>query len=117
MPTYEYECKSCGYTFDKFQNMSEEPVKACPECGQEVRRLIRGGTGLIFKGSGFYITDKNAKAPKSESKGTDSSTSAPSSTESSSGGTGRQSSGASVSAAGESAAPAASTTEKKPVKT
>jgi putative FmdB family regulatory protein len=59
MPTYEYECKSCGHTFDVFQNMSDEPVRVCPECGREVRRLIGGGTGIIFKGSGFYVTDKN----------------------------------------------------------
>jgi putative FmdB family regulatory protein len=59
MPTYEYECKSCGHTFDVFQNMSDEPVKVCPACGSEVRRLINGGTGVIFKGSGFYVTDKN----------------------------------------------------------
>jgi putative FmdB family regulatory protein len=59
MPTYEYECKSCGHTFDVFQNMSDEPLKVCPECGKELRRLIGGGTGIIFKGSGFYVTDKN----------------------------------------------------------
>ncbi|GHV65769.1 hypothetical protein AGMMS49587_20360 [Spirochaetia bacterium] len=58
MPTYEYECKSCGHTFDAFQSMSDEPIKVCPECGKEVRRLINGGTGIIFKGSGFYVTDK-----------------------------------------------------------
>jgi putative FmdB family regulatory protein len=58
MPTYEYECKSCGYTFDAFQRMSDEPLKTCPQCGQDVRRLINGGTGVIFKGSGFYVTDK-----------------------------------------------------------
>jgi predicted nucleic acid-binding Zn ribbon protein len=98
--------------------MSEEPVKTCPECGQEVRRLIRGGTGLIFKGSGFYITDKNAKVSKSESKGTDPSNSAQSSTESNSGGTNSQGSGSDSSvAANSSAAPAANTAEKKPVKT
>ncbi|GHT65329.1 hypothetical protein FACS1894110_06940 [Spirochaetia bacterium] len=58
MPTYGYECKSCGHTFDAFQSMSDAPLKACPECGKEVRRLINGGTGIIFKGSGFYVTDK-----------------------------------------------------------
>jgi putative FmdB family regulatory protein len=58
MPTYEYECKSCGYTFDAFQSMSDEPLKACPRCGRDVRRLINGGTGVIFRGSGFYVTDK-----------------------------------------------------------
>lgn len=57
MPTYEYECKKCGNTFDVFQSMSDEPVKICPTCGGEVRRLINGGTGIIFKGSGFYIND------------------------------------------------------------
>jgi putative FmdB family regulatory protein len=57
MPTYEYECKKCGNTFDLFQSMADEPVKICPTCGGEVRRLINGGTGIIFKGSGFYIND------------------------------------------------------------
>ena len=59
MPTYEYECKSCSHTFDVFQAISDEPVKICPKCGKEVRRLINGGMGVIFKGSGFYVTDKN----------------------------------------------------------
>ncbi|HDN86549.1 MAG: zinc ribbon domain-containing protein [Candidatus Omnitrophota bacterium] len=57
MPTYEYLCEECGYRFERFQNMSEEPVKVCPRCGQKVRRLIEGGAGFIFKGSGFYATD------------------------------------------------------------
>jgi putative FmdB family regulatory protein len=61
MPTYEYECKHCGYIFDAFQNMSDAPLKDCPQCGKDVRRLINGGTGVIFKGSGFYVTDKNKK--------------------------------------------------------
>ncbi|MCL2128087.1 MAG: zinc ribbon domain-containing protein [Treponema sp.] len=69
MPTYEYECKKCGYNFDVFQAMSDEPVKICPKCGKEVRRLILGGAGVIFKGSGFYVTDKNKEAvSKSKSK-------------------------------------------------
>ncbi|MFP3088810.1 zinc ribbon domain-containing protein [Treponema sp. TIM-1] len=58
MPTYEYECKSCGYLFEVFQTMSEAPLTSCPQCGKEVRRLINGGSGIIFKGSGFYVTDK-----------------------------------------------------------
>ncbi|MCL1931562.1 MAG: FmdB family transcriptional regulator [Treponema sp.] len=58
MPTYEYECKSCGHNFEVFQSMSEEPLKTCAKCGKEVRRLILGGAGVIFKGSGFYVTDK-----------------------------------------------------------
>ncbi|MDR3342633.1 MAG: zinc ribbon domain-containing protein [Treponema sp.] len=65
MPTYEYECKSCGHSFDVFQSMSETPIKTCPQCGKEVRRLINGGSGIIFKGSGFYVTDrKGAGAAK-----------------------------------------------------
>ena len=58
MPTYEYECKDCSYGFEIFQSMSDSPLKDCPKCGKEVRRLIFGGTGVIFKGSGFYVTDK-----------------------------------------------------------
>ena len=57
MPTYEYECKSCGYTFEAFQNISDEPLCECPKCGGEIYRVIHGGTGIIFKGSGWYVTD------------------------------------------------------------
>src|SRR5947209_13890993 len=58
MPTYEYKCDACGFEFEKFQSMSSAPVKKCPKCGKnKVRRLIGTGAGLIFKGSGFYITD------------------------------------------------------------
>ncbi len=54
MPTYEYECIACGNRFERFQRMSEEPVKECPECGGRVRRLVTGGAGFIMKGeSGF----------------------------------------------------------------
>jgi len=67
MPTYEYECKSCLHNFEVFQPMSDPPLKECPECGKEVRRIIFGGTGVIFKGSGFYVTDKS-KSAKSASK-------------------------------------------------
>jgi putative FmdB family regulatory protein len=62
MPTYEYECKSCGHTFETFQAMSDDPLRNCPECGKEVRRLINGGSGVIFRGSGFYVTDKGKSA-------------------------------------------------------
>ena len=60
MPTYEYECTSCGHNFEVFQAMSDEPLKTCAKCGKKVRRLIFGGAGVIFKGSGFYVTDKAA---------------------------------------------------------
>jgi putative FmdB family regulatory protein len=68
MPTYEYECRSCGHTFDAFQSMSDEPLKSCPECGKEVRRLIHGGAGIIFKGSGFYVTDKKGGSGSASSR-------------------------------------------------
>ena len=70
MPTYEYECKSCGHGFEVFQSMSDPPLKECPECGKEIRRLIFGGTGVIFKGSGFYITDKNNGSVRAAGKNT-----------------------------------------------
>ncbi|HMA61421.1 MAG TPA: zinc ribbon domain-containing protein [bacterium] len=58
MPTYDYICKKCGHEFEEFHSISDDPVKICPECGHaSVERKITGGTGLIFKGSGFYITD------------------------------------------------------------
>jgi putative FmdB family regulatory protein len=70
MPTYEYECTKCGYNFEVFQAMSDEPLKTCTKCGKEVRRLILGGAGVIFKGSGFYVTDKGkGKGPPSGGKG------------------------------------------------
>ena len=57
MPNYDYECKTCGHSFEAFQNMSDPPLSTCPKCGNGVRRLIGGGLGIIFKGSGFYVTD------------------------------------------------------------
>ncbi len=69
MPTYEYKCNECDHHFETFQMITEEPVKKCPQCGGKVQRLISGGAGLIFKGSGFYITDyKNAgkRPPESD---------------------------------------------------
>jgi putative FmdB family regulatory protein len=68
MPTYEYECQECGNTFEKFQSMTAEPLKNCPECKGRVQRLIGTGAGLIFKGSGFYITDYRSKDYKEKSK-------------------------------------------------
>lgn len=67
MPTYEYVCKSCGHRFEEFQSITAEPIKVCPKCAAvSVQRLISAGNGLIFKGSGFYITDyKNAKSVSS----------------------------------------------------
>lgn len=72
MPTYEYACPKCGHQFEQFQSMNDAPLKKCPKCKKTgVKRLIGGGAGLIFKGTGFYITDyKNpAAAPKKEGGG------------------------------------------------
>lgn len=69
MPTYDYLCKKCGSRFEHFQSMSSSPLKTCPNCQAEncdVERIISGGAGLIFKGSGFYLTDYKNK--KSDSK-------------------------------------------------
>jgi putative FmdB family regulatory protein len=71
MPTYEYQCPG-GHVFDKFQKISEKPGAKCPVCGKAAVRKISGGAGLLFKGSGFYITDygkdgKGPRKPESES--------------------------------------------------
>ena len=64
MPTYEYRCPACGADFEKFQRMSDEPVAECPKCGANAERQISGGAGLLFKGSGFYITDYRSDSYK-----------------------------------------------------
>lgn len=93
MPTYEYACDKCGHQFEKFQPMAAKPLAICPEdvCPQKrwgkgkVKKLISSGAGLIFKGSGFYITDyrsekykeaakKDAPAPTGDSKSAKSTT-------------------------------------------
>ena len=76
MPTYEYVCQKCGQNFDAYQSMRDEPFKVCPKelCRQarwgkgKVRRLLGTGAGLIFKGSGFYITDYRSKSYKEGAK-------------------------------------------------
>lgn len=69
MPTYEYECEACGHAFERFQSMSDEPIRTCPECGGAVRRLISAGGGLVFKGPGFYATDYRSGPPPGRGKG------------------------------------------------
>jgi len=79
MPTYQYQCKECGVSFERFQHFSEEPLKTCPECSGPVFRVIQP-VGVIFKGKGFYVTDhrggvspataiKGEKGDKGEDKG------------------------------------------------
>ena len=71
MPTYAYRCESCKYEFERFQPITEKPVKDCPQCGKgkgKVRRLITGGAGILFKGSGFYQTDYRSKSYQEAAK-------------------------------------------------
>ncbi len=70
MPTYQYECEACNHSFEEFQSMTDAKLKKCPQCGKlKLVRLIGGGNGMIFKGTGFYETDYKKKvAPASESK-------------------------------------------------
>ena len=64
MPTYEYECDACGHAFETLQSMTEPKLKKCPQCGkQKLHRLIGTGSGVIFKGTGFYQTDYKKKDP------------------------------------------------------
>jgi putative FmdB family regulatory protein len=57
MPTYEYVCDRCDHRFEKIQSITAASLKRCPRCGSRIRRVIHGGAGLVFKGSGFYSTD------------------------------------------------------------
>jgi putative FmdB family regulatory protein len=80
MPTYEYQCPE-GHVFEKFQKMTDKPRAKCPVCGKPATRKISGGAGLVFKGSGFYITDygkdgKGPRKPESEAPAAESKTGA-----------------------------------------
>jgi len=76
MPTYEYVCEKCGHEFEKFQSMAQKPLSVCPQdlCAQKkwgrgrVKKKISAGAGLIFKGSGFYITDYRSEKYKEAAK-------------------------------------------------
>ncbi len=75
MPVYEYECESCGARFERLQSMNDEPVRQCPECAGAVHKVMHAA-GIIFKGSGWYITDSRkatsgAVAGESKSAGAD----------------------------------------------
>ena len=70
MPTYNYKCNDCEHQFSEFQKMSDDPVKDCPQCEGEVRRIISGGSGMIFKGTGFYLTDYGKSSTPKEKEST-----------------------------------------------
>ena len=61
MPTYVYECEDCGVRFERLQSYSDTPLRECPECCGHVYRVIQP-VGVIFKGSGFYVTDNKGKS-------------------------------------------------------
>jgi len=68
MPTYEYECEHCSYRFELFQSITERARERCPKCGGRLRRLIGSGGAIIFRGSGFHITDYRSEEYKKKSK-------------------------------------------------
>ncbi len=70
MPVYTYHCENCGHQFDKHQGFSEEALKACPICRKHALRKIYSAAGVVFKGSGFYVTDgrKSSSSPVSAKK-------------------------------------------------
>lgn len=86
MPTYDYECNSCGHEFELFQSISEPVKKKCPECGKpKLRRLFGTGAAVMFKGSGFYQTDYRSDSYKKAAAADQKSSSESSSSESTSG--------------------------------
>jgi putative FmdB family regulatory protein len=83
MPTYEYQCSNCGHELEEFQSINEAPLTLCPACkGETLLRIMGGGAGLIFRGSGFYLTDYKkstppSDAPKGKSTGSDGGSTSP----------------------------------------
>ena len=123
MPTYEYICDKCGHDFEKFQLMADQPLKICPKelCGQKrwgkgkVKKQISAGAGLIFKGSGFYITDYRSEGYKAAAK-KDSNASSSSSGESKPAASGGETKAAKTEAKSESKATPAPAKPAKPAK-
>lgn len=108
MPTYEYKCFACDHVFERFQSITAEPIKRCPQCGKaKVKRLLGTGAGLIFKGSGFYITDYRSESYKNAAKSDSGATPSTSASET-------KSDSSSKSETKSESAPASSKTESKP---
>ena len=68
MPTYVYRCKKCKHRFELFHSISDESVKRCPRCRGRAERVPAGGAGILFRGSGFYITDYRSKSYREKAK-------------------------------------------------
>ena len=68
MPTYQYRCKSCSYEFEELQRISEDALVTCPNCHKDTLVRVIGGAGLVFKGSGFYLTDYARKKSGGDDK-------------------------------------------------
>jgi putative FmdB family regulatory protein len=68
MPTYDYRCRKCGHPFELFHSIKDETPKRCPKCKGRAQRVPSSGAGLLFKGSGFYITDYRSSAYKEKAK-------------------------------------------------
>jgi putative FmdB family regulatory protein len=65
MPTYDYRCRKCSHTWEQFQSIKAEPIKKCPECKKnQAERVIGPGAAILFKGSGFYLTDYRSDSYK-----------------------------------------------------
>lgn len=82
MPTYDYKCDACEHKWEEFQSIKADPTKKCPSCGKlKAKRQIGGGAGLIFKGSGFYLTDYRSdsykKAAEADQKSSSAASDAP----------------------------------------
>lgn len=122
MPTYQYACSKCGHEFEVFQSMKDAALETCPEdkCGRKrwgkgkVQRQLGTGAGLIFKGSGFYITDYRSDSYKAAAKKDSSSGSSSSSSSSSSSGSSSTSTGKSDSGSSKSTPATGSTSKPKP---
>lgn len=116
MPTYEYQCEACGNRFEKFQSITAAPIKKCPECGKnKVKRLIGTGAGILFKGSGFYITDYRDKSYTEKAKAESGASSGGESKSSESSSTSTEAKPAATATDSKAAAPAAKS-ETKPAK-
>ncbi len=68
MPTYDYRCRKCGHSFELFHGIKDDAPKRCPKCRGRAQRVPAGGAGVLFKGTGFYVTDYRSKAYKESAR-------------------------------------------------